>query len=268
MILIFFTRVLRLRFFLFLFSFFLVLLIVLHHRYDSFVEFVLKHSKWLILLFILTALFNIFFSWFLSFSLVSLLHKVVQRWLLFKEIFDLRRWLILLVIDNNGVQLPFRLELFDLLYNFIFFNMTDLIVCDYAIQSIWDNLAFIGENLKNEIINRVFSIKVVNVHTVLLTDSVGSIFSLVHDRRCPSHFSENNCGGSCQGETLGASLNTQDGNADAIVSLEHLDSFMSLVDINRTINFDKSYFLCLDKGLNAVHDRLVMRKDQKLALVV
>ena len=61
-----------------------------------------------------------------------------------------------------------------------------------AISDTCRNKALFVQNAEDCIVNCVLSVEVVNVHTVLLTDSMRTVFRLTHYGRSPRQLSKNN----------------------------------------------------------------------------
>ena len=83
------------------------------------------------------------------------------------------------------------------------------------------------KKLEDLVVNCTFAIHVVDVDTVFLSNSVGSIFSLIQNRWSPSKLCKDDSWCSCESETLWGCHDWEDGTPDFWIFLKSLDTFMS-----------------------------------------
>jgi len=59
-----------------------------------------------------------------------------------------------------------------------------------TIECVGDNFSFIVDNTEHDVVDCAWPIQVVNVHEVLLANTVGTVLSLLHNTRRPCQLCE------------------------------------------------------------------------------
>ena len=113
----------------------------------------------------------------------------------------------------------------------------------FAVDCVRHHFGFVVDHAEHNLIEGVWAIQIVDGHAVLLADSVCTVFRLIHDGWCPGQLGKNHSGGSGESDTLRAGGDAQNSNFDVFVTLKLVDSCMSLLGRNPTVNLDMLNFL-------------------------
>lgn len=98
------------------------------------------------------------------------------------------------------------------------------------------DLGFLTENLEYDIVYCLRRMHVIDIHAVLLGDTMSTILCLGHNRRSPKHFCKyyGRCG--CQSQALRTCCDTQYSYSNIFIMLETLHPFMPQVYTSRSVN--------------------------------